>query len=77
VQVGWAIEAAAAAFGAEPAVAAVENLKFKELLLPGQRFALEVSWSEARDVLRFRLAAGECVYSTGRLRLRPPREAAP
>jgi acyl-coenzyme A synthetase/AMP-(fatty) acid ligase len=71
VQLGWVIEAAEAAFGAAPAVAAVENLKFKDLLLPGQRLILEASWSERRDVLRFRLAAGERVFSTGRLRLRP------
>ena len=70
VQVGWALEAAQAALGEAPRPAAVENLKFKELLLPGQRFRLEVEWTEARDVLRFRLAAGERVFSTGRLRLR-------
>jgi hypothetical protein len=70
VQLGWVVEAAEAALGAAPRVAAVENLKFKELLLPGQRFRLEVEWSEPRDVLRFRLAAGERVFSTGRLRLR-------
>jgi len=77
VQVGWAIEAAQAALGAAPAVAAVENLKFKDLLLPGQRGVLEIEWNEARDVLRFRLAAGERVFSTGRLRLRPPGSEAP
>ncbi len=77
VQVGWAIEAAQAAFGAAPAVGAVENLKFKDLLLPGQRGVLEVEWNEARDLLRFRLAAGERVFSTGRLRLRPTRGEAP
>jgi acyl-coenzyme A synthetase/AMP-(fatty) acid ligase len=70
VQVGWAIEAAQSAFGSAPRVAAIENLKFKEVLLPGQRLRLEVDWSAARDVLRFRLAAGERVFSTGRLRLR-------
>jgi acyl-coenzyme A synthetase/AMP-(fatty) acid ligase/3-hydroxymyristoyl/3-hydroxydecanoyl-(acyl carrier protein) dehydratase len=70
VQLGWVVEAAEAALGAAPRVAAVENLKFKELLLPGQRFRLEIEWSEARDVLRFRLAAGERVFATGRLRLR-------
>ena len=59
-----------AALGAVPRVAAVENPKFKELLLPGQRFRLEVEWSEARDVVRFRLTAGERVFATGRLRLR-------
>lgn len=69
VQVGWVMEAVEAAFGAAPRLAAVENLKFKELLLPGQHLRLEVSWSEARDVLRFELSAGERVFSTGRLRL--------
>lgn len=70
VQLGWVLEAARAALGFEPGLAAVENLKFKELLLPGQRFRLEVEWTPARDVLRFRLAAGARVFSTGRLRLR-------
>jgi acyl-coenzyme A synthetase/AMP-(fatty) acid ligase len=71
VQVGWVMEAARAAFGAEPRLAAIENLKFKELLLPGQRLRLELEWSPGREVLRFRLAAGERVFSTGRARLRP------
>ena len=57
VQVGWVLDAAQAALGEAPRLAAVENLKFKELLLPGQRFRLEVEWTAARDVLRFRLAA--------------------
>ena len=70
VQVGWAIDAAQSAFGSAPRLAAIENLKFNEVLLPGQRVRLEVDWSAARDVLRFRLAAGERVFSTGRLRLR-------
>ncbi|HVH07863.1 MAG TPA: AMP-binding protein [Myxococcota bacterium] len=70
VQVGWVMEAAQAAFGTAPRLAAIENLKFKDVLLPGQRLRLEVEWSRARDVLRFRLAAGERVFSTGRLRLR-------
>jgi acyl-coenzyme A synthetase/AMP-(fatty) acid ligase len=69
-QLGWVVEAAAAALGAAPRIAAVENLKFKEVLLPGQRFRLELEWSEARDLLRFHLAAGERVFSMGRLRLR-------
>lgn len=77
VQLGWAIDAAETGLGAPARVAAVENLKFKELLLPGQRLRLEVSWSEARDVLRFRLAAGERVFSAGRLRLRPPGDTPP
>jgi acyl-coenzyme A synthetase/AMP-(fatty) acid ligase len=71
VQVGWVMEAAQAAFGAPPRVAAIENLKFKELLLPGQRLRLELEWSPSREVLRFRLAAGGRVFSTGRARLRP------
>jgi hypothetical protein len=53
----------------------VENLKFRELLLPGQRFRLEVVWSEPPEALRFRLAAGERVFATGRLRLRLGRRA--
>jgi acyl-coenzyme A synthetase/AMP-(fatty) acid ligase/3-hydroxymyristoyl/3-hydroxydecanoyl-(acyl carrier protein) dehydratase len=74
VQVGWVLEAAQAALGEAPRLAAVENLKFKELLLPGQRFRLEVEWTPARDLLRFRLAAQERVFSTGRLRLRGAQE---
>jgi acyl-coenzyme A synthetase/AMP-(fatty) acid ligase len=70
VQVGWVVEAAQAVLGHAPRIEAVENLKFKEVLLPGQRVRLELGWNEAGDVLRFRLAAGERVFSTGRLRLR-------
>jgi 3-hydroxymyristoyl/3-hydroxydecanoyl-(acyl carrier protein) dehydratase len=71
VQVGWVMEAVQAAFGAAPGLAAVENLKFRDLLLPGQRLRLELEWTAPREVVRFRLAAGERVFSTGRLRLRP------
>lgn len=71
VQVGWVMEAAQAALAAPPRLLAVENLKFKELLLPGQRLRLELAWTASREVIRFRLAAGERVFSTGRLRLRP------
>jgi acyl-coenzyme A synthetase/AMP-(fatty) acid ligase len=70
VQVGWVMEAAEAALGAPLRLAAVENLKFRELLLPGQRFRLELDWGAPLETLRFRLAAGERVFSTGRLRLR-------
>jgi acyl-coenzyme A synthetase/AMP-(fatty) acid ligase len=70
VQVGWVMEAAEAVLGAPLRLAAVENLKFRELLLPGQRFRLEVEWDTPPEALRFRLAAGERVFSTGRLRLR-------
>lgn len=69
VQLGWVVEAAEAALGRPLRLAAVENLKFRELLLPGQRFRLEVSWGEPPEALRFRLAAGERVFATGRLRL--------
>lgn len=70
VQLGWVIDAAQACLGSALRLASVENLKFRELLLPGQRFRLEVEWSGAPACLRFRLAAGERVFSTGRLRLR-------
>ena len=69
-QVGWVMDAAEAALGGSLRLAAVENLKFRELLLPGQRFRLEVEWDAPPEALRFRLAAGERVFSTGRLRLR-------
>ena len=75
VQLGWVMDAAQAALGSPLRLAAVENLKFRELLLPGQRFRLEVEWSEPADVLRFRLAAGEREFSTGRLRLRAAERA--
>ena len=75
VQIHWVMLATADLLGAAPRVRALEGLRFREVLLPEQTFRLSLELSEALDVLRFELAAGERVFASGRVRLDPAREA--
>jgi hypothetical protein len=63
------MEAAFDLFGRTPRVREFEVLKFPEVLLPGQRFALRVERSPAGDRLEFRLGDGDRVFAAGRCRL--------
>jgi hypothetical protein len=69
VELRWALEAAFDLFGRTPRVREFEALKFPEVLLPGQRFALRVERTESGDRLDFRLAEGLRVFASGRCRL--------
>ena len=68
-QLRWVMEAAFDLLGWTPRVREFEVLKFPEMLLPGQSFALRVERPAAGDRLDFRLYAGERVFASGRCRL--------
>lgn len=70
----WVMAAAADLIGRAPRARAIEALKFPSVLRPGQRFALRVEISEARDRLHFRLADGDRVFAVGRCPLAPREE---
>jgi 3-hydroxymyristoyl/3-hydroxydecanoyl-(acyl carrier protein) dehydratase len=72
VQIRWVMEAAAQLAGCPLALRRLEALKFKAMIRPGQRVEVAVETSSARDAVRFRIGAGEMVFSTGRCVLRQP-----
>jgi len=71
VQLHWVMLAAAELLGATPSVCALEGLRFRDVLLPEQRFRLAIELSEARDGLAFELTAPGRSFSSGRARLAP------
>jgi hypothetical protein len=68
-QLRWVMEAAFDLLGCAPRVREFEVLKFPEILLPEQGFALRVERSRAGDVLHFRLYDGPRSFASGRCRL--------
>ncbi len=77
VQLHWVMLAAAELLGATPRLRALEGLRFREVLLPQQRFRLSLELSEARDLLRFELGSGERIFASGRARLEATEVGAP
>ncbi len=75
VQLHWVMLAAADLLGAMPRVLALEGLRFRDVLLPEQRFRLSLELSPARDLLRFELSAGEAIFASGRVRLQPTQDS--
>lgn len=73
----WAVDAAGALVGGEPAIARVEALKFALPVRPGDRLRLEVSHHDDRAAprVRFRVLRGAREVASGRLVLRPGRTA--
>jgi 3-hydroxymyristoyl/3-hydroxydecanoyl-(acyl carrier protein) dehydratase len=68
VQLGWVMDAARA-LGARDLTAIVfEGLRFRDALTPEQELRLAVELSEAGDLARFQLTAGERVFGAGRVR---------
>jgi acyl-CoA synthetase (AMP-forming)/AMP-acid ligase II len=67
-QLRWVMEAAFDLLGRTPRVSQLEVLKFPELLLPGQGFALRIE-RRASDRLDFQLFEGQRVFASGRCRL--------
>ena len=66
VQLRWVMDAARELLGEPPSVRRIEALKFPELLLPGQSFALAVELSDSRELIHFRLWEGRRTFATGR-----------
>ncbi len=69
VQIHWVMQAARE-LAPEPRARALEAVRFRDLLLPGQEFTLELELSEDGAVVRFSLHAGEGTFSAGRVLLR-------
>ena len=69
VQLGWAMEAARLLLGRPVRVRAIEALKFREILRPGDHFRLAVEVSEGGERIRFSLSDGARVFSSGRWEL--------
>ncbi len=67
VQVRWVVAAVARLGFVGRAIRSVEALKFKEPLLPGNRFEIFAEVDEARGRVRFRLMRGSVELSSGRL----------
>ena len=67
VQLDWAMSLAARWLGGAPWPRAIEALKFKSPLLPGQRVTLALARESDAGAVRFQVAQGETVYSLGRL----------
>ncbi|HTO71132.1 MAG TPA: AMP-binding protein [Myxococcota bacterium] len=70
VQVHWALSAARELVAPGRGVRALENVRFRELLLPGDEFQLELHPVAGADALGFRLLDGARVFSAGRIALR-------
>jgi len=71
VQLGWAMEAARLLLGRPARIRAIEALKFREILRPGDHFRLEVvvEVSQGGDRIRFSLSDEARVFSSGRCEL--------
>jgi len=72
VQVHWVMNAAREILGYDPELRAMEALKFKDLLTPGQDFDMKVEVNESRDRVYFVLSDDARVFSSGRCLLAPP-----
>jgi 3-hydroxymyristoyl/3-hydroxydecanoyl-(acyl carrier protein) dehydratase len=70
VQIHWAMLAARDFLGPGFRARSLEGVRFRELLLPGQAFTLELELAEAGDSLGFRLVDGARVFASGRVALR-------
>jgi 3-hydroxymyristoyl/3-hydroxydecanoyl-(acyl carrier protein) dehydratase len=69
VQLGWVMQAASALAGCALTARGFEGVRFRDALAPEQELRLAVEISEAGDLARFRLDAGERVFAAGRVRL--------
>ena len=70
--VAWVVEAATQWLGKRPVMRRMETVKFKNPLLPDERFVLELTRPPTRRAryFTFSLASREKLYSSGRLVLR-------
>jgi acyl-CoA synthetase (AMP-forming)/AMP-acid ligase II len=70
VQIHWLMQAAREWLGPGFRARSLEGVRFRELLLPGQSFTLELTLAESGDSASFRLFDGARVFSSGRVVLR-------
>jgi 3-hydroxymyristoyl/3-hydroxydecanoyl-(acyl carrier protein) dehydratase len=74
MQIGWALDAAAALLGEIPRVRRLDAIKFPTLLRPGTSVRLEVQLLDAGAKLRFTLSVDGEITATGRCVLAEPRD---
>ena len=67
VQLDWAMSLVRRWLGGAPWPRAVEALKFKSPMLPGQRVTLVLEGDGEAGRVRFEFASGDTIYSLGRL----------
>jgi 3-hydroxymyristoyl/3-hydroxydecanoyl-(acyl carrier protein) dehydratase len=67
VQLGWAVDAAAAWLGERPALAGLEALKLPRPLTPGRTVDVRVARGAKPGVLRFEIRDERDVFASGRL----------
>ena len=69
LQLDWVMCFASRWLGPAPRIRSIEGLKFKNVLGPGEHFTLTLERSGDGAGLRFRLAAGDRIFSLGRFEL--------
>ena len=69
VQIGWALELAAARLGTSTTCRGMDALKFQRLLRPGDRVELTLHHDTVRGRLHFAYRTGDAHYSSAHLRL--------
>lgn len=67
VQIQWAVHFARQCLGLKLAFSHMEAVKFKELLLPGQKLKLVLRYRESDRRLEFCFSSGAVEYSLGRI----------
>ncbi|MGB0683246.1 MAG: AMP-binding protein [Magnetovibrionaceae bacterium] len=68
-QIDWAVYFAKLHFGLHGDPAAITQLKFRNLLLPDTTVTLSLEWQPDRERVKFRMACGEVIHSSGLLKM--------
>ncbi len=71
VQLEWIHELAGELLGAPPAIARMEQIKFHQLLRPGQTFSARLDHDQERCRVAWVLRDGETRFASGRMVLKP------
>ncbi len=71
VQLEWIHELAGELLGAPPAIARMEQIKFHQLLQPGQTFSARLDHDQERCRVAYVLQDGETRFASGRMVLKP------
>lgn len=70
VQLEWINELAGELLGAPPSIARMEQIKFHQLLQPGQSFSVRLDHDQARSRIAYVLHDGETRFASGRMILK-------
>jgi 3-hydroxymyristoyl/3-hydroxydecanoyl-(acyl carrier protein) dehydratase len=67
LQIDWLMRTIEDWTGHSPQLARIEALKFKQLVLPGERLTLRLERDAGGAIFRFRLGNGDAIVSSGRV----------